>query len=221
MHWKKKLLKNTRLYLILDAQVNSYEQLFEIAKQSIKSGVDIVQLRDKFGTVKDGLNFSKRMTEITQGRVPFIINDRVDLTFECGANGVHLGQDDISIASARKMLGPQAIIGSSCQTFEQAQKAQKDGADYIGFGSVFKTLTKPQRSPMDLNLLKRVAGEIQIPVFAIGGITLENIAEIQVLGINRFAVCRAICQARNVEETTQAFKDKVDCEGHLAPLFNS
>jgi len=221
MHWKKKLLKNIRLYLILDAQVNSYEQLFEIAKRSVESGVDIVQLRDKFGTAKDILSFSKRMIEVTQGRVPLIINDRVDLTLECGADGVHLGQDDISISSARKMLGTQSIIGSSCQTFEQAQKAQKDGADYIGFGSVFKTLTKPQRNPMDLNLLKRISEEIEIPVFAIGGITLENIAGIQVLGINRFAVCRAICQANNVKETTKAFKEKMDCEGHLAPLFNS
>jgi thiamine-phosphate pyrophosphorylase len=166
----------------------------------------MIQLRDKSGSAKEVLNFSKRILRLTRNRVPYIINDRVDLAILSKASGVHLGQDDIPLKMARKMIGSKALIGVSCQTFAQAQKAMKDGADYIGFGSVFKTLTKPDRHPMDVKLLKRVIKNIKIPVFAIGGIDLKNIAQLKNIGIQRIAVCRAICQARTIERMTKYFK---------------
>lgn len=203
---RRKLLNDARLYLILDRQVNSYAKLFEIAKKAIFAGVDIVQLRDKTGSAKDILGFSKRILKLTKNRIPYIINDRIDLAMISRSSGVHLGQEDVSLTQARKMMSNKALIGISCQTFDHAQKAQKEGADYIGFGSVFKTFTKPDRTPMDIRLLKKVIQKISIPVFAIGGINLKNIAALKKIGVKQIVVCRAIAQSRNVAETVRQFK---------------
>ena len=129
--------------MILDRQVNDDGRLFEITRGSIRHGVDIIQLRDKLGTARDTLKCFKGILRAVNGRVPVIMNDRVDLAIAAGADGVHLGQEDIPIKDARRMIGPKAVIGVSCQSYEHARQAQRDGADYIGFGSVFKTLTKP------------------------------------------------------------------------------
>jgi thiamine-phosphate pyrophosphorylase len=203
-------LKDARLYLILDRQVKPYQQLFEIAKKAIFAGVDIIQLRDKTGSAKDIIDFSKHIREFTKNRIPYIINDRVDLAVISRASGVHLGQDDMPLIYARKMLGKNALIGMSCQTFAHAQKAQKEGADYIGFGSVFTTLTKPDRSPMDIELLKKVIEYSKIPVFAIGGIDLRNIVKLKVAGARQIAVCRAIVQAKNVGRAVKQLKMSIE-----------
>ena len=195
---KKFISRSTKLYLILDRQVNTYHQLFEIAKKAVTNGVEMIQLRDKTGMARDILDFSQRILKMIQGRIFYIINDRVDLAIASGACGVHLGQDDVPLAKARNMMGPNALIGVSCQTFAQAQKAQAQGADYIGFGSVFKTLTKPDRSPMDVELLKEVLRNINIPVFAIGGINHKNVVGLKEVGVHRIAVCRAVCQAKDI-----------------------
>jgi len=199
-------LNDARLYLILDRQVNSYERLFEIAQQAIPAGIDIIQLRDKSGSAKEILNFSKRILKLTKRRIPYIINDRIDLAITCGACGVHLGQDDVPVKLARRMMGSNALIGVSCQTMAHARRAVEEGADYIGFGSVFRTLTKPDRRPMNLKLLSRIIKNISIPVFVIGGIDLKNWKHLNSIGVHRIAVCRAICQARNLERTIKHFK---------------
>ncbi len=200
------MLKDFSLYLILDAEVCSYIDLLNIAKQAAEGGVDIIQLRDKKGLAKDIVSFLKELQKALRGRIPFIVNDRVDLVLAGRASGVHLGQEDLPAQVARKLLGPRAIIGVSCQTFEQAKKAQREGADYIGFGSVFKTQTKPDRRPMDLALLEKVCKTIEIPVFAIGGVTTENILTLRHRGVKRVAVCRQICCANNVKLTTHLLK---------------
>ncbi len=144
--------------------------------------------------------------KLTGAKVPFIVNDRVDLAILAKADGVHLGQDDISYSDARKLLGPRAIIGVSCQNMEQARKAQKEGADYIGFGSVFKTKTKPERNPMDLKLLQTVLKKIEIPVYPIGGISRANIDLIVKAGSSRAAVCRDILLAKHPGQAVAEFK---------------
>ena len=206
MALKRKLLDNAGLYLILDRQVNTYPELFEIVKKSVPAGVDIIQLRDKSGSARDILDFSRQVLKLTKHKVPYIINDRVELALLAGADGVHLGQEDVPIKWARQILGPDAMIGVSCQTLAHAQKAYSDGADYIGFGSVFKTLTKPERKAMSLSVLKNIYQKIKIPVFAIGGIDLKNISKIKKIGVNRVAVCRSVCLAKNIKETTKRFK---------------
>ncbi|VAX37790.1 Thiamin-phosphate pyrophosphorylase [hydrothermal vent metagenome] len=210
MVWNKKLLKQCKLYLILDAQVHDYATLLNVAKKSIVAGVDIIQLRDKFGSAKDILKFSEKILYFTQGRAFYIINDRVDLALASGVDGVHLGQDDLPIIMARKIVGKKICLGVSCQTLGQAKKAQEQGADYIGFGSVFKTLTKPNRHPMDLKLLARVYKQIRIPVFPIGGIDLMNLSRLQEIGIKRVAVCRAISTAKNIREATMSLRERLD-----------
>ena len=193
--------------MILDAEVCSYEQLLEAAQEAVAGGVDIIQLRDKKGTAQDILGFSRRIKKIVKRKIPYIINDRVDLAKAAGASGVHLGQDDLSVRFARKELGADAIIGVSCQNLQQAFKAQQDSADYIGFGSVFKTLTKPDRSPMDLKILADVIKKIQIPVFAIGGIGIRNLELLKSLGVKRAAICREILKAKDIKATTQVLKN--------------
>ncbi len=202
----KKRLAGARLYLILDAQVIGYDRLLSVLKTVVRCGVGIVQLRDKNGSAKNILSFCRQALKITAGRVPFIVNDRVDLAVLSGADGVHLGQDDISCCQARRMMGPKAMIGVSCQTFEHARKAQNEGADYIGFGSVFKTRTKPHRRPMDLDILRRVVGQTRIPVFPIGGISRENIGVLTAIGVRRAAVCRDILLAKDIGESIGEFK---------------
>ncbi len=215
MPLKRELLHNAELYLILDRQVNDDGRLFEIARESIRHGVDIIQLRDKPGTARDTMKCFQGILRAVNGRVPVIINDRVDLAIAAGADGVHLGQDDVPVKDARRILGPKATIGVSCQSYEQARQAQLEGADYIGFGSVFKTLTKPDRNSMNLDLLKKVVREIPIPVFAIGGISLQNIADLRAIGVKHFAVCRAICKARNIREATSEIKREISAEFEL------
>ncbi len=194
--------------MVLDRQVNDDGRLLEIARESIRHGVDIIQLRDKLGKARDTLRCFKGILREVNGRVPVIMNDRVDLAIAAGADGVHLGQDDIPVKDARRMLGPKIMIGVSCQSYEHARQAQNEGADYIGFGSVFKTLTKPERNPMNLDLLKKVVREVSIPVFAIGGIAPENIAVLRGIGVKHFAVCRAICMAKNIEKAIIGLKTK-------------
>lgn len=203
---RKKQLRSCSLYLILDTSVKTYDELLGIARTAIDAGVDVVQLRDKKGQAQDILKFSKEILKIAQRRALYIINDRVDLAEAAQADGVHLGQEDLSVAFARRKLGPKALIGKSCQTLGHLKAAENEQADYIGFGSVFKTQTKPERLPMNLNLLKQVMMQARIPVFAIGGITIQNLASIKSVGVNRVAVCREICLAQHVQRITKEFK---------------
>ena len=201
-----RLSRSTKLYLILDAGVVSYDRLLSVLKTAVRCGAGIVQLLDKNGSAKDILSFCRQALKITAGRIPFIVNDRVDLALLSGANGVHLGQDDISCRQARRMMGPQALIGVSCQTYEHARKAQNDGADYVGFGSVFKTQTKPHRRPMDLKILRRVVAAMRIPVFPIGGISRSNMNVLTAIGIRRAAVCRDILLAKDPGRAVKELK---------------
>lgn len=202
---RKQILEQSKLYVVLDESVLPLNSLFEILKDTVKAGTMIVQLRSKQGDSQAVKVFSELALSVTRNKALFIMNDRVDWTREMACDGVHLGQDDMPLPDARRVLGPQKIIGVSCQTLAQAQRAESQGADYIGFGSVFKTQTKPERLPMDLTLIEEVRSHIAIPVFFIGGITLENLSVLLKAGADRVAVTRAICNARNVEKTTLSF----------------
>lgn len=203
---KKNWLRKSRLYLVLDAAVNDRDRLLRIGLQAAKAGVDLLQLRDKHGAAKDIAVLASKLMSRMNPRVPLIINDRIDVALACGADGVHLGQDDLSVTLARTMLGRSAIIGRSCQTLAQARRAVEEGADYIGFGSVFKTQTKPERQPMNLKLLQRAIREIRTPVFAIGGIDTNNIGELRAIGVEKIAVTRAISRAKNIGEVVKILK---------------
>ncbi len=217
----KSSLADAKIYLVLDRQVKDYDQLFEILKESVKGGIDVVQLRDKTGASRAILEFSRRALQYLRKRIPFIINDRVDLAFAARADGVHLGQDDLSIQTARKILGERAVIGISCQTIPQAIQAQKRGADYIGFGSVFKTLTKPDRREMDLDILAQVISKIKIPVFAIGGIDAQNIGILRRAGVQRVALTRAICLADDIQKIIAHLQKVLESKESVTPEFQT
>ncbi|MBF0478759.1 MAG: thiamine phosphate synthase [Candidatus Omnitrophica bacterium] len=206
MPLKKKLLNESNLYVILDAQVNTYEELFEIVKKSVGSGVDILQLRDKISSAKKVLEFSRKIVEYINHKLLFIVNDRVDIALLSGADGVHVGQNDISAGDVRRLTGKNFLIGTSAQRLEHCRAAEEAGADYIGLGSVYKTKTKPERCPMDQTLLTEVARSIQIPVFAIGGIDQTNVRQIVDKGLKRVAVCRSLCCSDNFLEEVSLLK---------------
>jgi len=191
----------------LDTQVLDYEPLLQVLKDSVRGGIDIVQLRDKKGSTKEILDFCRKILKITKHKIPFIVNDRPEAAFCSGADGLHLGQEDVNCLLARKMMGPSKIIGVSCQNLAHALKAQVQGADYIGFGSVFQTPTKPGRQAMDLDLLQKVIRRVKIPVFPIGGISRGNIGQLIPLGVTRVAVCRDILLAKNAAQAAKEFKD--------------
>jgi thiamine-phosphate pyrophosphorylase len=203
----KNRLKRANLYLILDADVLDHDSLLRILKESVRFGIDIVQLRNKFGKAKDILEFCHKALKVTKGKTIFIVNDRADIAKLCNADGLHVGQDDLSCKEARKLLGSKAIIGVSCQNLKQALQAQQDGADYIGFGSVFKTKTKPERNPMDLKVLRQVLKTIKVPVFPIGGINCANISIVSEAGATRAAVCRDILLSKDVGATIGKLKE--------------
>ena len=202
---KKELLAAAKLYVVLDSHVADFEKLFVILKKTVAAGTKIVQLRSKHGSARDILAFSKKALQVTKGKALFVVNDRVDLALLSDSDGIHLGQDDLTLRQARKILGPGKIIGVSCQTVAQAKRAQKDGADYIGFGSVFKTKTKPERKGLDLKIVSQVSRQIKVPVFFIGGITLYNLGKTVEKGGKRIAVTRAICESADVGAATKRF----------------
>ena len=199
----KRVLNDARLYLVLDNDVLPLDRLYKVLRESVQAGVPIVQLRCKSGSSRDILDFSKRAVRFLKGTVPFIVKDRADLALAAGADGVHLGQEDLPLRCARKILGRRKIIGVSCQTLAHARWAEADGADYIGFGSVFKTRTKPGRQPMDLDLSRGSRGGSNSGF--IGGITLRNVKDIAARGVQRIAVTRAVCLADNIGATTKEF----------------
>jgi thiamine-phosphate pyrophosphorylase len=210
MRLKKKFLKDATLYLILDTAVHPYRELLPVARQALKGGVQVFQLRDKTGSARDILHFSRKIMPYLKDKALYIINDRVDLALLLEADGVHVGQDDIPLTDVRRLTQRKLLVGVSCQSLTHIQAAVRDGADYIGLGSVFKTKTKPDRSPMDVRLLKSAAGVADVPIFPIGGIGQKNICAILKQGLRRAAICRAISTAPDVTKAAQSFRQTLD-----------
>lgn len=200
MKSKKKLLKESRLYIILDRKVCG-NSLIRIAGGLIKNNFPkIVQLRDKYPKKKELLSSAFALKRLCAGqKTILIINDYLDVARIADSDGIHLGQTDIPIESARRILGSDKIIGISCHSLKEAIAAQKRGADYIGWGPVFPTPTKPAARAIGLDLIARLKHKIRIPFFVIGGIDLSNTGQIISAGARRIAVCRAICKAKDTE----------------------
>jgi thiamine-phosphate pyrophosphorylase len=208
---KLQRLHEKRLYLVTDrSKFDTVDEFLDTVASALKGGVQIVQLREKNATAQEFIQLGKKIKELCAlYDAIFIINDRVDIAHIVGADGVHLGQDDIDINSARHLLGKDAIVGISTHSPEQAQKAVESGADYIGVGPVFKTPTKPGRQAVGLEYVKWAAKNVDIPWFAIGGIDLNNIDQVIKAGATRVAVIRAIMNAESPEKAAKAFLDKI------------
>ena len=191
------------LYLVTDKS-DDVDKFLKTIEEAIKGGVNVVQIREKTADTLDFYNLALKVKEITtKYNVPLIINDRVDVALAIDADGVHVGQSDMPCEVTRKLVGPDKIVGVSAATIDEAKKAEKDGADYIGTGAVFPTATKDDAPKITKKELKEVADSIDIPVVAIGGITLENAHELKDTGIKGLSVVSAIMNSDNPKESSQ------------------
>lgn len=191
------LLANARLYVLVDGR-DTPDAFDALARELIAAGVDVIQLRDKRLADRELLQRARRLGELTAGtNTLFIMNDRADLAAIAGADGVHVGQDELSVAEARTIVGPGALIGVSTHSLAQAQQAEADGADYIGVGPTFASTTKlfDASELTGLELLRAVAAEVRLPAFAIGGIGPDNVREVLAAGFSRVAVSGAVVSA--------------------------
>lgn len=197
-----------QLYVILDKKCQRGRSFLETARAAIEGGADCIQLRDKDLSAKQLIREGVPLRELTRRtRTLLIVNDRFDVARALDADGVHLGQEDPPIRTAREFLDGEKIVGQSTHSLEQARRAEQEGADYIGVGPVFATPTKPSYQPVGLSLVKQVSRVIQIPFFAIGGIDQTNIEEVLKKGASRVAVVRAVSGAENVEKAAKRFKE--------------
>ena len=205
--YNKFMLEDKKLYLVTNSDKFESEDLFlDAVASALKGGVDILQLREKNMPANKIIELGKKVKLLcAEYGATFIVNDRVDIAYVLDADGVHLGQDDMDIESARKILGNNAIIGISTHAPEQAQKAVNDGADYIGMGPVFTTPTKPGRPSVGLEYAKWVSENIKISAFAIGGIDLTNVQDVINAGAKKIAVVRAIINSDSPEKAAQEF----------------
>ncbi|TAN60039.1 thiamine phosphate synthase [bacterium] len=195
---KKRQRLNSPLYAIIDRQACGLKDPEKIAKECVSAGVRILQLRDKTEGIGAFYKNALLIKRITANRALFIINDRADIAKLSGADGLHLGQSDLPIKSARALLGPRAIIGKSCHSLKQALNAEKEGADYVSIGPIFKTPTKPGYRAVGLGLLREARTRLKVPIVAIGGINKDNIALIKKANVKTAAVVRAVCKSKNV-----------------------
>ena len=209
--WKKKLLKKSRLYCIIDKDACAKRDILNTATIALAGGADLIQFRFREDEkTKDIINLAKKLKKIVWDKKKiFIINNRVDLAKAVDADGVHIGQEDMPVNAARKILGKNKIIGLSCHSFSQAISAQKQNTDYISIGPIFKTPTKPEYAPVGLKLIRVVNRRVKKPFFAIGGINKNNIAKVKAAGADRIAVCRAVCQAEDAHMAAKLLKEKL------------
>lgn len=195
-------LAQSHLYLVTAPT----EGLLNVVEAALQGGLSLVQYRDKDTADLDRLETAQQLRQLCQQyEALFLINDRIDLALAVDADGVHLGQQDMPIAIARQLLGPQKIIGRSTTNPEEMQRAIQEGADYIGVGPVYETPTKAGKAPVGLEYIRHVAKNVSIPWFAIGGIDVNNVNEVLNAGAQRVAVVRAIVQAEQPTLVTQYF----------------
>ena len=206
------------LYVILDPSDVGGRDLTEVAAAAIRGGADAVQLRDKTSPDEVVAEHAHRLLSLTRAvGVPLILNDRVEVAKAVDADGVHVGQDDWPVARVRKAIGRTMLIGKSTHTIEQALTAQTEGADYIGFGPLFVTPTKPDASPIGTSLIGVVAPRLSIPMVCIGGVDLKTIDEVLRAGARCVAVVRAVCAAMDPEAATRDLKTRI-VQFHRAPV---
>ena len=203
--------KVLKLYLVTNRYQDSLESFLEKVETACRSGVTIIQLREKNLTTNQYYHLAKQVKEITDAyQVPLIIDDRLDICLAVDAAGLHIGDDELPVSVARQVLGPEKILGVTAKTVKRALEAETSGADYLGTGAIFPTTTKENAPITLISTLKTICQTVAIPVVAIGGLTSENIDQLTGTGIAGVAVVRDLMQAEDIEAKTQAFLTKLD-----------
>ena len=201
-------ISECRLYGIIDLGYVEVSDVTRVAEQMIEGSVDLIQLRGKGKSVDELAGFAARLHEITaRSLTPLIVNDHAEIARKIPAEGVHVGQEDDSIELARRKAHRQVLVGKSTHSIEQALAAQREGADYIGFGPIFATPTKPDYEPIGLADISRVHAEVSIPIFCIGGINIDNLQSVIDAGAKRVAMVSALIKAHSVVDYARCVTD--------------
>jgi thiamine-phosphate pyrophosphorylase len=204
---KLKFIKG--LYAIIDTEALKGRPHAALTREVIRGGTRVIQLRDKVSTRQELYLVACEVRNIcADAGVLFIVNDYLDLALAVGADGLHIGQTDLPLSEARRLLPPDKILGISTQTVAQAIQAEKDGADYIGAGAVFSTTSKPDAKVSGLTMLSEIRRAVKLPIVAIGGITLQNVGGVIAAGADSAAVISAILSAQSPEEAAKQFVAK-------------
>ena len=178
-----------------------------MAKAMIEGGVDLIQLRGKQKSIDELVDLAAELHKITcRSSIPLIVNDHAEVAAKVPVEGVHVGQDDDSIAIAREKAGRKLIVGKSTHSLEQAREAQREGADYIGFGPIFATPTKPDYDPIGLKEIRQVHVDVTLPIFCIGGIKIDNLADVIAAGARRVAIVSGLLKADDIADYGRAVR---------------
>ena len=200
------------LYPITDQKVSRSRNLFSDVEKLCKGGIKILQIREKELSSRDFYAAAKKAKIITDRfKVKLIINDRVDIVLAIDAAGVHLGQSDLPLKVARKILSKEKIIGVSCNSVRQALQAEQEGADYVSAQAIFPTQTKLDVEVKGKKLLREMLAQVSVPVIAIGGINEENLDEVLSLGCKNIAMISALLGAKDVQKTTAQILKRIVC----------
>jgi thiamine-phosphate pyrophosphorylase len=200
-------LSDCRLYGILDLGYVGIDDAERVTKSMIDGDVDLIQLRAKEHSVEEIVDLAGKLHEVTSAAgVPLIVNDHAEVAAKVPVEGVHLGQDDDSLAHARKKAGRDVLVGKSTHSLEQAVEAEREGADYVGFGPIFATPTKPDYQSIGLTGIKRVHNEITVPTFCIGGIKIDNLGQVIAAGARRVAIVSGLLKAPDIAKYARACK---------------
>ena len=200
---EKEIKDSMCLYAVTDSMWLNGRTLPQVVEEALEGGATFMQIREKNMPYEELVTLAKEVKMVTDRyHVPYVVDDEVEIAKEIDADGVHIGQSDKALLEARKILGPDKIIGVSVQTVEQAVEAEKNGADYLGVGSIFTTSTKLDADDVSLETLRRICDAVSIPVVAIGGINRDNILDLKGTNVDGVAVVSAIFAAKDIKKDT-------------------
>ncbi|PYL64935.1 MAG: thiamine phosphate synthase [Verrucomicrobia bacterium] len=200
-------INDCRLYGILDLSYVDVLDVSRVAEAMVEGGVDLIQLRGKQQSINELVDLASDLHKITcRSSVPLIVNDHAEVARKVPVEGVHVGQEDDSISLAREKAGRTIVIGKSTHNLAQANAAQQESADYIGFGPIFATPTKPDYAPIGLTEIAAVHVDVRTPIFCIGGIKIDNLEQVIAAGARRVAIVSGLLKAPDIVEYTRACK---------------
>lgn len=205
-------MEKLKLYLVTDSGILRDRDFYICIEEALKGGVTMLQLREKEASGNEFLEKAIKLRELTRKyNVKFIINDRIDIAMLCDADGVHVGQSDIPASEVRRIIGEDKILGVSARSVEEARVAKENGADYLGVGAIFTTSTKLDAKNVSINELKEIKKAVDLPIVAIGGLSLNNISKLNNCNVDGFAFVSAILEAADI---------RLECEKLLKIINN-